>query len=85
MTGRRAAPPVAPGRAPRDARRVRALRPPGDGERAVGINCVDVLGGATLAVDATSIVNATGLGRRPAPHGADPPAPRSLSFAKARI
>ncbi len=50
--------------------------------RVVGAECVDVLGGATLAVDATCIVNATGPWVDDLRRMADPGAPPSLRFAK---
>jgi glycerol-3-phosphate dehydrogenase len=59
---------------------VRALRL--QGGRAVGAECVDVLGGATFAVAATCIVNATGPWVDDLRRMADAGAPRSLRFAK---
>ena len=59
---------------------VRALRLAGG--RVVGADCADVLGGATLAVHATCVVNATGPWVDELRRMADPAAPRSLRFAK---
>jgi glycerol-3-phosphate dehydrogenase len=59
---------------------VRALRL--EGGRVIGADCADALGGATLAVHATCVVNATGPWVDELRRMADPAAPRSLRFAK---
>ena len=52
------------------------------GGRIAGADCTDVLGGRTLAVSATCVVNATGPWVDEVRRMADPAAPRSLRFAK---
>jgi glycerol-3-phosphate dehydrogenase len=52
------------------------------GGRVAGADCVDVLGGAELSVEATCVVNATGPWVDELRRMADPAAPRSLRFAK---
>jgi glycerol-3-phosphate dehydrogenase len=59
---------------------VRALRLTGG--RVTGAECVDVLGGAAIPVEATCVVNATGPWVDELRRMADPAAPRSLRFAK---
>jgi glycerol-3-phosphate dehydrogenase len=59
---------------------VRALRMTGG--RVTGAECSDVLGGATIPVEATCVVNATGPWVDDVRRMADPAAPRSLRFAK---
>jgi glycerol-3-phosphate dehydrogenase len=50
--------------------------------RVSGAECIDVLGGGQLAVEATCVVNATGPWVDELRRMADPAAPRSLRFAK---
>ena len=59
---------------------VRALRLTGG--RVTGAECIDLLGGAAIPVEATCVVNATGPWVDDVRRMADPAAPRSLRFAK---